>query len=167
MLRKALFLVLIVAATMPVANAQTGAANVSKDSKMAVAAQAQDEHVSKGGALYFNKEQVDKIFAASGAFTKEQNYQVMAGNRSAAGQAEVHAKDTDIFYIIDGSATFVTGGTVVDQKTTGPDEIRGASITGGEERQLSKGDVIIIPHGTPHWMKEVHGNIQYFVVKVR
>ena len=62
---------------------------------------------------------------------------------------------------------YVTGGTVVDGKTTAPDEIRGPRIDGGESRRLGKGDVIIVPNGTPHWFKEVQGPVLYYVVKVR
>jgi len=95
------------------------------------------------------------------------NYMVHASRRDAPGQAEVHARDTDIMHVLDGSATFVTGGTVVNGKAVAPDEIRGASIEEGETRTISKGDVIVVPRGTPHWFKEVSGTLTYFVVKVR
>ena len=64
------------------------------------------------------------------------------------------------------SATLVTGGTVVEGKTTAPDEIRGKEITGGEPREIKPGDVIIIPAGVPHWFKNVKGPVLYYVVKV-
>jgi mannose-6-phosphate isomerase-like protein (cupin superfamily) len=67
---------------------------------------------------------------------------------------------------LDGSATFVTGGTAVDPKTTAPGEIRAKSITGGTERHLAKGDIIVIPHGIPHQFTQVSGPFLYFVVKV-
>jgi quercetin dioxygenase-like cupin family protein len=92
---------------------------------------------------------------------------VHASRRDGAGKAEVHTRDTDIIYVLDGSATFVTGGTVVDGQTTAPDEIRGASIASGETRKLAKGDVVIVPNGTPHWFQEVKGPLSYYVVKVR
>lgn len=95
------------------------------------------------------------------------NYMVHASRRETAGQAEVHTQDTDVMYVLDGSAVLVTGGTVVDGASTGPGEIRGASIEGGETRRLGRGDVVIVPHGTPHWFKEVEGPVRYFVVKVR
>ena len=95
------------------------------------------------------------------------NYMVHASLRDAPGVAEIHELDTDIIYVLDGTATFVTGGTAVDTKTTGPGEIRGTVIRGGESRRLSKGDVIIVPNGVPHWFKEVQGSLLYFVVKVR
>ena len=95
------------------------------------------------------------------------NYMVHASRRDGAGQAEVHVQDTDIIYVLEGSTTFVTGGTVVEGKTTAPDEIRGTAVKGGETRRLGKGDVIIVPNGTPHWFKEVEGPVLYYVVKVR
>jgi mannose-6-phosphate isomerase-like protein (cupin superfamily) len=88
--------------------------------------------------------------------------------------AQSHAF-THIFYIVEGSATFVTGGTIVDPKTvkqfspepgTGQ-EIRGTAIEGGETHHVSKGDVLITPRGVPHWWKEIQpGPFVYFVVQV-
>jgi mannose-6-phosphate isomerase-like protein (cupin superfamily) len=95
------------------------------------------------------------------------NYMVHASRRDAAGQAEVHLKDADVIYVLEGATTFVTGGTVVDPKTTAPDEIRGTAVENGETRRLGKGDVIIVPRGTPHWFKEVDEPVLYYVVKVR
>jgi glc operon protein GlcG len=95
------------------------------------------------------------------------NYMVHASRREAPGQAEVHNLDTDIIYVLDGAATFVTGGSVVDAKETAPQEIRGASIRGGQTYQLAKGDVVIVPANTPHWFVETTKPFLYYVVKVR
>ena len=81
--------------------------------------------------------------------------------------AEIHTQDTDIIYVLEGTTTFVTGGTAVDPKNIAADEIRGVSISGGETRRLQKGDVIIVPNGVPHWFKDIPGPFDYFVVKVR
>jgi hypothetical protein len=67
----------------------------------------------------------------------------------------------------EGSSTFVTGSTLVEGRTTAPDEIRGSAITDGESRRLGKADAIIVPNGTPHWFGEVDGLFLYYVVKVR
>jgi cupin superfamily acireductone dioxygenase involved in methionine salvage len=69
--------------------------------------------------------------------------------------------------MLEGTATLVTGGSVVDGKNIELEEIRGKDVRGAETRRLTKGDVIVIPHGTPHWFKEVNGPINYYVVKVR
>jgi quercetin dioxygenase-like cupin family protein len=61
----------------------------------------------------------------------------------------------------------VTGGTAIDLKSTGPEELRGSGIRGGQTRQLKPGDVLIIPNGIPHWFKEVSAPFLYYVVKVR
>jgi quercetin dioxygenase-like cupin family protein len=55
----------------------------------------------------------------------------------------------------------------VDAKEIAPNEIRGSRIDGGETRQLSRGDVIIVPNNTPHWFKEVGGAFLYYTIKVR
>ena len=118
---------------------------------------------------YFPAEKVSAAFAKGAVLFDGdgQNYMVHASRRDGAGQAEVHVKDTDIIYMLDGSTTFVTGGTVVGGKTTAPDEIRGTSVEHGDTRRLGKGDVIIVPNGTPHWFKDVDGPVLYYVVKVR
>ena len=118
---------------------------------------------------YFPAEKVSAAFAKGAVLFDGdgRNYMVHASRRDGAGQAEVHVKDTDIIYMLDGSTTFVTGGTVVGGKTTAPDEIRGTSVEHGDTRRLGKGDVIIVPNGTPHWFKQVDGPVLYYVVKVR
>jgi glc operon protein GlcG len=95
------------------------------------------------------------------------NYMVHASHRDAPGMAEVHTLDADIIHVLEGSATFVTGGTVENAKPTAPGEIRGTAIKNGEERRISKGDVLIVPAGTPHWFKDVPRPLNYYVVKVR
>jgi mannose-6-phosphate isomerase-like protein (cupin superfamily) len=93
-------------------------------------------------------------------------YKIHASRRDAPGIAELHDKDTDILYILDGTATFVTGGRTVDPKTTGPGETRGTRVEGGTSRTVAKGDIIIIPAGVPHQFSEVKGPILYYTVKV-
>jgi glc operon protein GlcG len=95
------------------------------------------------------------------------NYKVHASHRDGPGIVEVHTKDTDIIYMLEGTATLVTGGSIVEGKNIEPEEIRGKDVQGGQTKTITKGDVIVIPHGTPHWFKEVKGPINYYVVKVR
>ena len=116
---------------------------------------------------YIPAEQVKAAFAKGAVLINHGSYQVHAGRREEPGQVEVHAKDTDVIYMLEGSTTFVTGGTVVGGKTTAPDEVRGSIVQGGETRTLTKGDVIVVPNGTPHWFKEVSGPVLYYVVKVQ
>ena len=109
---------------------------------------------------------VDAAFAQGSMLLANSSYKILAGRRVAPGNVELHTQDTDIFYIVDGTATFVTGGTIVDPTTTGPGEIRGKATTGGVPHHLTKGDVVVIPKGVPHWFTEVSGTFLYFVVKV-
>jgi hypothetical protein len=86
---------------------------------------------------------------------------------AGAGQAEVHAKDADIIYVLDGSATFVTGGTVVEPKTTAPDEVRGSEIVARRDADDLEGRRPHRPGRTPHWFETVPSVFTYYVVKVR
>ncbi len=150
----------------------SGAASAQQDEELAIAGA---NAISAGGTMaaspvtYFDKDQVAAAFAKGAVLLDGtgRNYMVHASRRDAAGQAEVHSKDTDIIYVIDGTATFVTGGTVVDGKTTATDELRGVSISNGATRALVKGDVIVVPAGTPHWFQQVNSPLTYYVVKVR
>ena len=116
---------------------------------------------------YIPADQVKAAFAKGAVLINNGSYQVHASRREEPGQVEVHVKDTDVVYMLEGTTTFVTGGTMVGGKTTAPDEIRGSNVQGGETRTLTKGDVIIVPKGTPHWFKEVSGPVLYYVVKVQ
>ena len=112
-------------------------------------------------AAYFDHEKVAK----GGSLVTEAGYTVSMNRRTATGQVEVHEKETDIFYVTEGEATFVTGGTMLGGKVSRPNQLLGTEIQGGETHRLTKGDVIVIPAGTPHWFKQVPESIQYFVVK--
>ncbi len=101
------------------------------------------------------------------AATPNGHYSILTARREKPGQSELHAKDTDVVYVVEGTATFVTGGEIVEGKTTAPDEVRGASIKDGTSHKLAKGDVIVVPSNTPHQFVEVSNPFLYFVVKVR
>ena len=116
---------------------------------------------------YFPASDVAAMFVKGGTVTSGPNYTVMAAQRTAGGEAELHDHDTDVFRIMSGSATFVTGGRMIGAHITEPGETRGSGIEGGETRQLSPGDVVVIEKGTPHWFKAVEGRVEYFVVKAR
>ena len=116
---------------------------------------------------YIPSEKVAAAFAKGMPLVEQENYKIHASRREAPGQAEVHTKDTDLIYVLTGTATFVTGGTVVGGKSPAPEEVRGTSVEGGETRTIQPGDLIIVPNGTAHWFKEVPGPMTYYVVKVR
>jgi mannose-6-phosphate isomerase-like protein (cupin superfamily) len=128
------------------------------------------EKSSSSVVTYFDHEKVDAAFARNaplfGGESGLAKYKVLTARRDHPGEVEIHNLDTDIIYVLSGTATFVTGGTPVAAKTTAPDEIRGQAIQGGDSHRLSKGDVIIVPAGVPHWFQEVKAPFLYFVVKV-
>jgi mannose-6-phosphate isomerase-like protein (cupin superfamily) len=121
------------------------------------------------GVKYFSSAEVRASFEKGSPLMNKdgRTYWVITGRRDKPGQSELHEKDTDVFYVLQGSATFVTGGKMVDPKTTAPGEVRGSAIEGGDVHTLSKDDVIVIPAGVPHWFKDVQGTFLYFVVKVQ
>lgn len=115
---------------------------------------------------FLNHDRVTEALAKGGVIMSAPNLIVQGGHRDKTGQVEVHETETDVIYVQDGEATFVTGGKMIGGKLTRPGQYLGMEIQGGESHHLTKGDVIVVPAGTPHWFKEVQGAISYFVVKV-
>jgi mannose-6-phosphate isomerase-like protein (cupin superfamily) len=87
-----------------------------------------------------------------------------------------HAQVTEVYYIIDGSGTFVTGGTMT-QPTPAPADgtvvkilvgpsTNGAAITNGQSRKVGPGDVVIVPPGVAHWFSAMESDMNYLVVRV-
>jgi len=144
--------------------AMAGAGTFSGDTKMT-----EVMPTTKPTVLFFDKTQVSASFSKGAVLLDgtNRNYMVHTSRRDQPGQAEIHALDTDIIYVMEGTATFVTGGTAVEAREIAPNEIRGSRIDGGDTRQLVKGDVIIVPNGVPHWFKAVGGTFLYYTIKVR
>ena len=115
---------------------------------------------------YVPADKVATAFAEGGRFAAGPDFNSSVLRRNKPGQSEVHSKETDIFYVVDGEATFVTGGTMVGAKETRPNQLLGTGIEGGDVHQLKKGDFIVIPAGVPHWFKEVPKSINYLTIKV-
>ena len=116
-------------------------------------------------ATFIDSKKVSAAFAKGMPLLETAGYKVHASRRVEPGQAEIHTLDTDVIYVVDGSATLVTGGRAIDTKTIAPNEIRGSKIEGGEEHQITKGDTIVIPNGVPHQFTAVTGELHYFVCK--
>jgi mannose-6-phosphate isomerase-like protein (cupin superfamily) len=116
--------------------------------------------------VYVSHEKVAASLANGGTLVTTPGFRVLGNHRNGLGGSEMHENDTHVFYVVDGTATIVIGGTLVESKTTAPGEIRGSSIQGGKEQVLSKGDVIVIPAGIPHWWKEAQA-FSYFGVNVK
>jgi cupin len=119
------------------------------------------------GVRLIDHEQLQAAFAKGMPLIEVGDYKIHASRREGPGLAEIHTRDTDIAYVLQGSATLVTGGAAVDVKEIAPEELRGSGIRGGQTRQLNVGDVVVIPNGTPHWFKDVKAPFLYYVIKVR
>ena len=155
----------------------SGAASAQQDEEVAIAGagifaaetMAASEMPNKTPVLFFDKEQVTTSFSKGGVLLdgSNRNYMVHTSRRDKPGLAEVHSLDTDIIYVMEGTATLITGGTMVEAKEVAANEFRGSRIDGGDTRHLSKGDVIIVPNGVPHWFSEVSGTFLYYTIKVR
>lgn len=86
-------------------------------------------------------------------------YTVNLEYRVAVANAAVHEREGELFYVIDGSATMVTGGTLVDGKRTNPENLTGTGIQGGTTRKVAKGDFVMVPEGAPHWFSAIDGSV--------
>ena len=154
----------------------SGTASADQDEQLAIAGA---KAIAAGGSAsssttalvaYFEKSKVDEAFSKGTSLldgSDGRNYKVNPSRREKPGEAEIHMKDTDVIYVVQGSATFITGGEAVNAQTTAADELRGSSIRNGESRQIAQGDVIVVPNGVPHQFVEVTNPFLYYVVKVR
>lgn len=153
----------------------SGAASAQQDEEIALAGAAAAKMLKLGAAAtelsrqvtFIDRQMVAAGFEKGKVLVNMGNYMVHASHRDADGVAEIHTLDTDLIYVLAGSATFITGGSVPDAKTIEPNEFRGAAIVGGDSRRIVKGDVIVVPAGVPHMFTEVQGPLDYYVVKVR
>lgn len=96
------------------------------------------------------------------------------GTNLAGGAS--HDLVTEVYHVLEGAGILVTGGTLVEpERRAGTDQRvvaingpgwSGKGIQGGTRRRIAKGDVVIIPAGTPHWFPEVEADLTYTVVRV-
>lgn len=162
----------------------SGAASAQQDEELALVGAKSLDSMEMAGmtnghtplpVTYIDSQKVAASFAKGAVLVGEdenmmhasRNYMVHASHRDKAGVVEIHEYDTDIVYVLKGSAQLITGGTPVGTKTIAPHEFRAPTVNGGETRKLVPGDVVIIPNGVPHWFKEVEAPFDYYVVKVR
>jgi len=158
----------------------SGAASANQDEELALAGAAAVAGRAEAGAgqsnqpgatplattaTFIDAKSVAAAFAKGMPLLETAGYKVHASRRVEPGQAEIHTLDTYVIYVVEGSATLVTGGKAIDAREIAPNEIRGSKIEGGEEHQISKGQVIVIPNGVPHQFTTVTGELHYFVCK--
>jgi mannose-6-phosphate isomerase-like protein (cupin superfamily) len=95
--------------------------------------------------------QTAKASASSGATLGDYgSHAIKLSVRSASGGAEVHAHYDDVFLVTEGTATLVSGGTVLDAKTGEDGETTGSGIQSGTSHTVVRGDIVHVPAGTPH-----------------
>jgi uncharacterized protein GlcG (DUF336 family) len=118
------------------------------------------------GAEHFPAAAVQERFRSGGLLLDQPGYKIDAGRREAPGEVEYHEHAVDVMHVVQGTATVVTGGSMVDPREVAPGELRAATTDGGEPHELREGDVLAIPRGVPHQFTEVSDPFLYFVVKV-
>jgi mannose-6-phosphate isomerase-like protein (cupin superfamily) len=149
------FIVLATSA-LPIAGAQTPAVDHYTQSQL----------LEKAHALNAKAHGPDA--AASTKLNEYPNHFTMISLRHKSGGAEIHEEYADFFFVLEGRATLLTGGTLQDGKTVSPGETRGTAVQSGTRTNLSQGDVVHIPAGVPHQLLVADGDsFAYFVIKVK
>jgi mannose-6-phosphate isomerase-like protein (cupin superfamily) len=128
--------------------------------------------LSPGGGVpasvhYISHDKVAEVMTRGGSIVSDPGLVVLAQRRQA-GEVEYHDHTNHVFIMVEGEATMVVGGTMVDARRTAPDQMRAPSATGGTTYHLTRGDVITIPARTPHWFKEVPTKtVAYYAVNIQ
>jgi len=86
-------------------------------------------------------------------------YNVSLEYRAAVATAAVHETEAELFYVIDGSETLVTGGRLKNESRTNETNLSGSGIEGGQSRHVAKGDFIMVPENVPHWFSAIDGTV--------
>lgn len=119
--------------------------------------------------LYASAAEVEQAMAKAAAEHKGDNtntvevlatvgpYPVELEYRTGNTAPSVHTAQAELIYVVDGGCTMIMGGTLVNPRPNGAN-VSGTSVTGGSPRKLAKGDYILVPPGTPHWVTDVQGD---------
>ncbi|HEY6490924.1 MAG: hypothetical protein WCC26_13855 [Terracidiphilus sp.] len=88
--------------------------------------------------------------------------------RTASGGAEIHAHFDDVMIVQQGTATLITGGSVIDPKASADGETKGTGIQGGTTRTIGPGDIVTVNAGIPHQLLIPQGTTySALVIKVK
>jgi uncharacterized protein GlcG (DUF336 family) len=149
----------------------SGASSADEDRELALigveAAQAaveQDGH--RNGAAFFSSSDLQAKFSEGGILLDAGTFKLDAGRRVQPGEVEYHEHAVDVMHVVQGRATVITGGELIEPREVGPGELRAKRSEGGTQHELAEGDVLAIPNGVPHQFVEVSDPFLYFVVKV-
>ena len=105
---------------------------------------------------------------ASETLREYPQHRIMLSFRSRNGEVEIHEKFADLFLVLAGAATLVTGGTVIKARVVAPGETRGDSIEGGHNQEMRQGEIVHIPAGTPHqFLVSTDKSVLSLVVKIQ
>ena len=115
---------------------------------------------------YIGHDKVTDVMSKGGPIVNDPGLVVLAQRRQS-GEVEYHDHTNHVFVMVEGEATLIVGGTMLEPRRTAPDQMRAPSLDGGTTYHLSKGDVITIPAKTPHWFKEVPTKtVAYYAVNI-
>jgi mannose-6-phosphate isomerase-like protein (cupin superfamily) len=97
---------------------------------------------------------------------------IMVRRRSSDGEPQyaiVHPFSTETYYIVEGTGSLVTGGVLDPPPAVpaDPDVVRSKAIKNGVTHKVARGDVIVVPPGTPHWFNAIDSTITYLESRVR
>ena len=143
----------------------SGASSADEDRELALIG-ASSLEPSANGAAYFGRDTVDAKFRNGGLLLDTHGYKLDAGRRTGPGEVEYHQSVVDVMHVVEGRATVVTGGQMVEPREVAPGELRADAADGGTSHELSEGDVLAIPSGVAHQFTKVSDPFLYFVVKV-
>ena len=147
--------ILVISLIMPEASAQSATIDHLTQGQLMEQAQLLEQKAVESGL-------------ASAKLAEYPNHYTMIATRTRNGGAEVHLKEADVFIVLRGKATLITGGTVVDPQTVSPGEIRGSAVSGGTPLTLRRGDFVHIPANVPHQLLlKKNSEFVYFVIKVQ
>ena len=149
----------------------SGASSADEDQELAViGAGALDGDVAGNGngnrAAFFDRATVARTFERGGLLLDAAGFKLDAGRREAPGEVELHERTVDVMHVVEGQATVVTGGELVEPREVAAGEVRASAVRGGTEHRLAEGDVLAIPRGVAHQFTGVSDPFLYFVVKV-
>ena len=115
---------------------------------------------------YIGHDKVAEVMSKGGPIVSDPGLVVLAQRRKA-GEVEYHDRTNHVFVMVEGEATLVVGGSMVNARRTAPDQMRAPSLEGGTTYHMTKADVITIPAKTPHWFKEVPTKtVAYYAVNI-
>src|SRR5260370_21346310 len=115
------------------------------------------------GVVHVDAGKVAAALAKGGSLVTRPDLLVSGSHREKGGQVEVHDKETDVLYIVDGEATFVYGGQMVGGKVTQPGQWLGSDITGGQTHHIAQGGLFVLPAGGPPLFKGGSHVVHFFL----